>query len=218
MRDVYDFAKFFIKNGADSTPDTYDGNMKLQKLLVLADLASISEFGEPLFNDEILAFENGCVIEKVRLRYKNDYAGFKQESADFHPDFSENEYYILNLITDIFGNASAQELSEINHTFDFWKEALLKGTNDYGFHDKKSSVVDIMSQKGDIKRMKEVIDAFKESSYEELQKETINGVTYYFNKDFALTDEIISKLEKFSLSAEDDSYTIYLDNGNLVIY
>ena len=28
MRDVYDFAKFFIKNGADSSPNTYDGNMK----------------------------------------------------------------------------------------------------------------------------------------------------------------------------------------------
>lgn len=25
MRDVYDFAKFFIKNGADSKPNTYDG-------------------------------------------------------------------------------------------------------------------------------------------------------------------------------------------------
>ena len=33
MRDVYDFARFFIKNGADSKPNTYDGNMKLQKLL-----------------------------------------------------------------------------------------------------------------------------------------------------------------------------------------
>lgn len=30
MRDVYDFAKFFIKSGADFTPNTYDGNMKLQ--------------------------------------------------------------------------------------------------------------------------------------------------------------------------------------------
>ena len=40
MRDVYDFAKFFIKNGADSSPNTYDGNMKLQKLLVFAALAT----------------------------------------------------------------------------------------------------------------------------------------------------------------------------------
>lgn len=70
MRDVYDFAKFFIKNGADSSPNTYDGNMKLQKLLVFADLANIAEYGEPLFGDQVLAFKNGCVVEKVRLRYK----------------------------------------------------------------------------------------------------------------------------------------------------
>lgn len=87
MRDVYDFAKFFIKNGADSRPNTYDGNMKLQKLLVLADFANIAEYGEPLFNDPVLAFTNGCVIEKVRLRYKNDYAGFKRDSEFYQPDF-----------------------------------------------------------------------------------------------------------------------------------
>ena len=46
MRDVFDFAKFFIKNGADSMPNTYDGNMKLQKLLVFADLINIAEYGE----------------------------------------------------------------------------------------------------------------------------------------------------------------------------
>ena len=68
MRDVYDFAKFFIKNGADSRPNTYDGNMKLQKLLVLADLASIAEYGEPLFNDQVLAFKNGCVVKMIIWR------------------------------------------------------------------------------------------------------------------------------------------------------
>ena len=73
MRDVYDFAKYFIKNGADSKPNTYDGNMKLQKLLVLSDLANIAENGKLLFPDPVLAFQNGCVVEKVRLRYKNDY-------------------------------------------------------------------------------------------------------------------------------------------------
>ena len=59
MKDVYDYAKYFIKNGADTMPNTYDGNMKLQKLLVLADLANIAEYGEPLFSEQVLAFKNG---------------------------------------------------------------------------------------------------------------------------------------------------------------
>lgn len=96
MRDVYDFAKYFIKNGADSHPSTYDGNMKLQKLLTFANAISIAEHGKPLFNDKILAFTNGCVVEKVRLRYRNEYNSFKRESDLFQPDFSEQEYNVFN--------------------------------------------------------------------------------------------------------------------------
>lgn len=217
MRDVYDFAKFFIKNGADSMPNTYDGNMKLQKLLVLADLASIAEFGEPLFEDQVLAFKNGCVVEKIRLRYKNDYIGFKRDSDVYQPDFSEKEYGILKLITGIFGNATARELSEINHTFNFWKVAFQNGTDDTGYHNKNFSVVNMMSQTEDINRMREIISAYKEAASDVTASEIINGVTFYYD-GLVLTDEMIEQLENFSLSAGDDTYSVYLDNGRLVIY
>lgn len=217
MKDVYDFAKFFIKNGADSTPDTYDGNMKLQKLLVLANLANIAEFGEPLFDEKILAFENGCVVEKVRLRYKNDYAWFKHDSEIFQPEFSEKEYSILNLIMKIFGEVSAKELSEINHTFDFWKIALTNGTNANGYHDKSRSVVDMMAQTEDINRMREIISAYREASNNTTFSEVINGITFYYD-GFILTDEMLKQLEAFSLSANDNAYSLYIDDGKLVIY
>ncbi len=217
MRDVYDFAKFFIKNGADSMPNTYDGNMKLQKLLVLADLANIAEYGEPLFDEQVLAFKNGCVVEKVRLRYKNDYFGFKHDSDAYQPDFSENEYIILNMIMEIFGNASARELSDINHTFNFWKVAFDNGTSCTGYHNKELSVVDMMSQQDDINRMREIISAYKETSTDVTASETINGVTFYYD-GFTLTDELLEQLENFSLSADDDTYSVYLDNERLVIY
>ena len=217
MRDVYDFAKFFIKNGADSKPNTYDGNMKLQKLLVFADLASIAEFGEPLFDDQVLAFENGCVVEKVRLRYRSDYAAFKQESDMYQPDFSDREYEVLTIIMDIFGSASAKELSEINHTFDFWKRAFDNGTSCTGYHNKGMSVVDMISQQADVEKMREVISAYRETVDEAMAVEIINGVTFYYD-GFALTDDMIDQLKGFSLSAEDDTYSVYLDNGKLVIY
>lgn len=217
MKDVYDYAKFFIKNGADSIPNTYDGNMKLQKLLVLADLANIAEYGEPLFGEQVLAFKNGCVVEKVRLRYKNDYIGFKRDSEVFQPDFSEREYTVLNLIMEIFGKASARELSEINHTFDFWKLAFDNGTDSNGYHDKARSVVNMMSQTEDINRMREIISAYREVSSDVTAKEIINGVTFYYD-GFSLTDEMLEQLESFSLSADDDAYSVYVDNERLVIY
>lgn len=217
MRDVYDYAKYFIKNGADSTPNTYDGNMKLQKLLVLADLANIAEYGQVLFNDEVLAFKNGCVVEKIRLRYKNDYQGFKKDSDSFEPDFTENEYEILGLVLAIFGSASARELSEINHTFNFWKQAYQRGTDANGFHNKFNSVVDMVKQTADVQKMKEILDAYKESAKEVTAKEIINGITYYYD-GFELTDAIIEQLESFSLTADDDVYSMYMDDGKLVIY
>jgi uncharacterized phage-associated protein len=217
MRDVYDYAKYFIKNGADSTPNTYDGNMKLQKLLVLADLANIAEYGQVLFNDEVLAFKNGCVVEKIRLRYKNDYQRFKKDSDSFEPDFTENEYEILGLVLAIFGSASARELSEINHTFNFWKQAYQRGTDANGFHNKFNSVVDMVNQTADVQKMKEILDAYKESAKEVTAKEIINGITYYYD-GFELTDAIIEQLESFSLTADDDVYSMYMDDGKLVIY
>ena len=210
MRDVYDFAKFFIKNGADSIPNTYDGNMKLQKLLVFANLINLSQFDELLFGEEVLAFTNGCVVEKVRLRYKNDYYGLKRDSDRFEPDFTENEYKVLNMVLDIFGNATARELSELNHTFNFWKDAYKKGT------DKVKSVVNFRVQSDDVERMKEVLDAYQQSVNGQTASEVINGVTYYYD-GVQLSDEIIDQLERFSLAAEEDVYSIYLDDGKLVI-
>lgn len=45
MRDVYDVAKYFIKNGADSLPNTNEGNMKLQSLVVFANMINVAKNG-----------------------------------------------------------------------------------------------------------------------------------------------------------------------------
>lgn len=55
------------------------------------------------------------------------------------------------------------------------------------------------------------------NTYEDSKCEIINGVTFYY-EGFTLTDDMMDQLEGFSLSAEDDAYSIYLDNGRLVIY
>lgn len=117
----------------------------------------------------------------------------------------------------VFGNVSAKELSKINHTFNFWKLAFDNGTDQTGYHDKKQSVVDMMSQTDDINRMKEIISAYNETSSMGSNCEIINGVTFFYD-GVILTDSIMKELEDFSLLAEDETYSIYLDDGRLVIY
>lgn len=217
MSDVFDYAKYFIKNGNNFAQNTFDGNMKLQKLLTFANFINFVEKGETLFDQEILAFRNGCVVEPVRLRYLYNYDGFIEDSKNFEPNFTENEYNVLNKALNIFGDASAKELSEINHQFDFWKVAYDRGTDENGFHHKDLEVVDLNTSRSDIDKMRTIIDAYEQSKNDVEASETINGIVFYYD-GFELTDDILDKLETFSLQAEDDSYSVYLEDGELVIY
>ena len=195
MRDVYDVAKYFIKNDADSFPNTYEGNMKLQSLLVFANMINFAKYGELLF-DDVLPIKDDCVVEKVRLRYESD---------KFEQDFSDSENTVLNMVMSIFKSASAKELSEITHIFNFWKETDCTYKSKSILHDE------------DIDRMKEIVHAYQESSNDVMARKIINGISFYYN-GFQLTDEIIEELKSFTLNADDDSFTVYLDDGSLVIY
>lgn len=195
MKDVYDVAKYFIKNDADSFPNTYEGNMKLQSLVVFADMINVAEYGELLF-DDVLALKDDCVVEKVRLHYESD---------KFEQDFSDSEYTVLNMVMSIFKSASVKEFSEITHTFNFWKEPDCPYKSKSILHDE------------DIDRMKEIVHAYQESSNDVMTREIINGISFYYD-GFKLTDDMIEQLESFTLDTEDDSYTVYLDDGSLVVY
>lgn len=217
MKDVHGYAKYFIKNGVDSVPNTFDGNMKLQKMLVLANMIHIARYGIPLFKEEVLAFENGCVVEEIRLRYRNDYVALKEDSDRFEPDFTEEEYETLNTAIGIFGHVSAKELSDLNHEFESWQQAYQAGTLNNGYHDKEKSVVDFLAYPEDIEAVKRAVDAYDRTQKKCFNKEIINGVKFYFD-NLKMTDSLLSELESFSIACDDDSYNVCMDDGRLVIY
>ncbi len=217
MRDVYDFAKFFVKSGIDSMPNTFDGNMKLQKMLVLANMVHLAQCRRPLFEGDILAFENGLVVEKVRLRYRNDYFGFKADSEKFNPDFSEEEYETLSAVIGVYGHLSAKELSGLNHSFGSWQQAYQNGTSENGYHDKRKSVVDFSDFPEDIEAVGKAVRAYRETKKNAPKYEVVNGVIFYY-ENMTMTEEIVAELERFSEICEDDVYSICEDGGRLVIY
>ena len=122
MPKAIDYAKVFMKRDLDSARNTFDGNMKLQKLLFFADYISLATRNCRLFDDAVYAFRNGCVVESVRTRYKNDFQSLRRDCERFEPNFTEEEYEVINLTSAIFGELSARELSQLNHSFDFWKK------------------------------------------------------------------------------------------------
>lgn len=219
MSDVFKYAKYLIKNGYDTYRNTYDGNMKLQKLLFFADLVSMAIDEKPLFDSPILAFKNGCVIEPVRLRYKDDYDSFLAESMSYAPEFNAKEREVLELTTKIFGSLSPKELSVMNHSFSFWKDAFANSESLSGFRNKDLAVVSIADMKREIYKIKQVINAYYSTQSEGLHKEIVNGISFYYDPaDITWTDELLEQVESFSENADETAYSISLDNGNLVIY
>lgn len=218
MCTALDVAKVFIKKGLDTNRNKFDGNMKLQKLLFFANLISLSEKGKPLFEDSFNAFSNGCVIESIRLRYRNDCANLCADSSVFEPNFSQDEYDVVNLTVELFGDLSARELSEINHTFDFWNNAYKRSLQADGYKNKDSSLITLDEMLSEVKKMKYVIEQFKNTAYERMCEEVVNGIKFYYSTDFEMTDEVLEQLVEFSREAEDSSYSVYFEEGNLVIY
>jgi len=217
MKSAFDFAKYFIKNGFNKC--TYDGNMKLQKLLTFAFLIHLANTGKQLYNEDILAYRNGCVIEPVRLRYKNEYESFLKESNDFNPNFDANENYTLDITKSIFGDVSPRELSKINHTFDFWKNAYERSDKgDNIFRDKSKVKISMESIKNELPRINKMVEAYKQNETNKKNSDQINGINFHFDSSIDITDELIDFLEKFSITAEDTDYTVYKNDGDLVIY
>jgi len=219
MRNAYDIAKYFISLDLDTNRNKIDGNIKLQKLLFFANMLSLAEYNQPLFNDDILAYNQGCVIENIRLKYKNDCAGFVRESKEFNPQFTTDEYKILDLCVSIFGKLSARELSELNHSFDFWKRAYNDSDRGDGYRDKNRAIVSVEAMQREAIKINDVVAAYKKTQEENNVSETVYGVEFIYSpSDLELTDEMIDELVEFSINADEPTYNIYLDNGKLVIY
>lgn len=219
MRSAYDFAKYFIQHDYDTISNTFDGNMKLQKLLVFAYLISLAKYNRPLFEDDILAFKNGFVVESVRLKYQHDYYALKKESDLFEPDFSDEENDILKQTVSVYGSLSATELSDLSHEFDFWRVAYNRGLDSSGYHDKEKSKIELTAMMSEIQRIQDVLEAHEQSKRLCSAFQSVNGIKFFYTpQDVQITDDLIEYLDEFTETADDTAYSIYYDDGELVVY
>ncbi len=225
MRSVMEYVKYFMQN-ATGLDNTLDGNMKLQKLLMFSNLINIALNDEPLFCETMRAFKNGCVIEAARLNYRECYQSLKEDSKKFKPNFSDSEIEVLDMTLGIFDKLSAKELSCLNHEFKFWENAYKRYEDTKDIWDSNISEAEI---KNEIHVIKSIIDCYKNRDnsmlvervnnidvYYDPENLDINGYIFVFGEEVSILDE----LYEFSLSeeAEDNCYTIYLDEGELVIF
>lgn len=154
---VFDYAKWFLENNLDTPRNTFKGNMKLQKLLFFSQLISLAKNNKLLFEEQFCAFENGMVMENVRLKYKNnldELLNYKRK------ELSDEELEILELTKNIYGSENADTLSNMTHQFEYWKKYLQISNNEYDFKDKNKSIVPNEELKKELDNIRDVLDAY----------------------------------------------------------
>ncbi len=221
MRNVDDYAKYFMKE-ATGLNNSYDGNMKLQKLLTFANLINMALNNKPLFEEHLLAYKDGCVIYPILSDYRDRYKDFKERSEAFVYDFTESELEVLSITLGIFDKLQARELSDLNHEFDFWRNSYKQS--------EKNCVVKYEDIEKELEIIRSMVESYKNRDIDD-EFEIINGITFYYNpKNLDIYNEyelggryfkIFDELYDFSKSeeAKDSSYTVYLDeDGELVIF
>lgn len=103
--------------------DELISNLKLQKLLYYAQGCVLAITGEPLFNDEIQAWEHGPVVPTIYHQYK----GYGRNGIEFDECFDQTTIEpktnaILQEVYVEFGQYSAWKLRNMTHEETPWQE------------------------------------------------------------------------------------------------
>lgn len=212
-----DVASWFIKNDFDSPRNSKDGNMKLQKLLYFSQLIHLAQHNEPLFNEKIIAFENGSVVEGIRIQYQWHFEKFLNMAYACDLNFTEQQLDSITKAQNIFGHLTASELSEINHLHKSWRDSYERSkSNGRAWKERGETTIEQL-KKYEVDHIKEMLEAYSEG---ESLSDCIefHGKKFYFDpNEVEIDEEIISILESFN--GQDSMYTIYRDSSQgIVIY
>ena len=153
-------AKWFINQNLDNPSNSRDGNMKLQKLLFFSQLIYMCQNnGKTMYNDEFNAFEHGMVLEDVRLEYQNNFRELYNNSKK-DINLPEDVEKALIITKEIFGNCSANELSDMSHQFKTWNKYFTRSMNKTGGYNKSKSKVPYRELKEELYKMQKVLSAY----------------------------------------------------------
>ena len=116
---------FLARNRRDIAEgsDEMISNLKLQKLLYYAQGCTLAITGEPLFNDEILAWEHGPVVPCIYHKYKSNGANGIPYDGEFDGSFLDKKTAsILEEVYQEFGQYSAWKLRNMTHEEAPWQK------------------------------------------------------------------------------------------------
>jgi len=110
----------------------YITNLKLQKLLYYAQGCYLALTDNPLFKEDILAWEHGPVVNEVYQKYKINGARGIQYDEKFCENIDEQTQNILKQVYEVFGSYSAWALRNKTHQEAPWQNTIRNDIIDLG--------------------------------------------------------------------------------------
>ena len=125
MLDAESIAKYFLSKDPDrilfnnnvvinNNKKFYEGNVRLNKYLFLAQVVYLAKFEKKLIFDDFVAYDNGPVIKDIISEYPRMYS--RRDNVTIPNDIK----VFLDKIYDSLKNASYEELIEITHEDPEW--------------------------------------------------------------------------------------------------
>lgn len=219
MRDVGDFARYFIGRGVCTAGGGEDGCLRLQRMLIFANLIHLARHDCPLFDEPLTQSGGRFAIEKLRRLYESHSYPLKIESGAPLPVFCQREYETMDDTIKLFGSLSEAELEKLDETFGFMTAGCVHTSQISG--PDKPAAVGRPVLKREALRMSQILAALKKTEEEcgYLKCIRLCGVNFFYDpKELEPDGALCCILEDFARSADDTAYIVYMDDGKLVIY
>ncbi|MDB5163934.1 MAG: putative phage-associated protein [Candidatus Saccharibacteria bacterium] len=116
---AYDVANVFAKL-TDIDSGEVLTNLKIQKLVYYAQGFHLAMFDKPLFNDPIVAWEHGPVVEDLYHKLKEHKSSPVMIAGAINKDISTEQIELLVEVYDVYGQFSAWKLRDMTHNETPW--------------------------------------------------------------------------------------------------
>lgn len=116
MESIFDVASYFLTKESMT-------HKKLQKLCYFAQAWYLANYGKPLFSNRFEAWVHGPVSPDLYSRYRDwGWECISQETVPIaFVNNTTSEF--LDLVYDVYGNYTADELEKITHSEEPWNRA-----------------------------------------------------------------------------------------------
>jgi uncharacterized phage-associated protein len=122
-----DIAEYYLCCSNDEESGDLISNLKIQKLVYYAQGIHLAVTGKALFDDEIVAWAHGPVVESLYHAYKSFGDGKIEPTQGYDiPEFDAKTQQLIDEVYCVLGQYSAWKLRQMTHNESPWANAYKK--------------------------------------------------------------------------------------------